>query len=313
LVFKPVTHPVVALAESAVIPEGGLLVGESSWHASFKHLYSPGGVSIWQVKDALAFSPFFFESGLSVDADGAPNAYAPAGVKGTLDWLADAGHPAKKAGPSTPAVKADWWGLDTVSGRSDGTPIVQSGVAPQQPYAGFYISHVALVDGRYHEGDVRRNVDATQIPYIALPPRHLHGTGLRIGDLALLVNGSNGRFTFAIYADTKYKPNFGEVSICAAGALGAPTSARHGSLPRGIITLVFPRSGRGQGRIPDAATIATAGRATLQQFAWLGDPSGTLATAYPEYPLFAQALTRAGYRPAPVGDFSVSPSARGMA
>ena len=84
--------------------------------ARYKHLFTIGGTHVWQLKGAPSAAPFFFESGLSVDADGAPNAYGPHGVPDTLDNLGNAGHP------------GNWWGVVT---DARGQPIVQNGVAPQ--------------------------------------------------------------------------------------------------------------------------------------------------------------------------------------
>jgi hypothetical protein len=240
-----------------------------------------GVTDVWQLKNAPTAAAFFFASGLSVDADGAPNAYGPPGVHGTLDYLGNAG----EAG--------NWWALVT---DKRGQPVVQNGVAPQQPYRGFYISTTLLHDDFFPgETDVRHWADATRIPYIALP-NFFHGTGLKLGDVALLINGTNGKHCFAIFADSKgRKPKLGEVSICAAAALGAPSDPRHGGMSRGLITLVFPDSGLGQGMIPGANTIAVSGRGLLEHFSKYRDKDSKLPTAFPEYPLFATALTDAGY------------------
>lgn len=217
---------------------------------------------------------------MSVDADGAPNAYGPHGVANALDNLGNAGHP------------GNWWGIVT---DKHGNPVVQDGVAPKQPCAGFYISTTSLYENVLDETDVRHFADATKVPYVALPPTYLHSTGLTIGDFTLLINANNGKHVYAVFADTKHKPVLGEISIAAAAALGAPTDARHGSLPSGIVTLVFPGSGIGQGSIPDAHLLDVCGRMSLQHFARFHDKDTKLPDAYPEFPMFMPALTRAGY------------------
>jgi hypothetical protein len=128
-----------------------------------------------------------------------------------------------------------------------------------------------------------------------LPKAHFRGTGLELGDLALLINTNNGRYCFAIFADSKHRPELGEVSIRAAGLLGAPTNARNGSLPRGIVKLVFPDSGLGNGSISDAHTIDVTGRMSLSHFSMHLDKNDTFLNAYPEYPKFVTALKAAGY------------------
>jgi len=248
--------------------------------AAFKLYSTVGGTHVWQLKGAPNASAFFFECGLTVDADGAPKAYGPRGLAGTLDNLGNAGH------------DGDWWGLVT---DKHGNPIVQNGVAPQQPCLGFYISQTSLINNVLPETDVRRFVNADTIPYIALPPAHFTSTHLKIGDQALLINANNGKYCFAIFADTKKEPNLGEISICASRLLGGPTDARNGSLPQGIIKLVFPGSGIGQGSIPDPHTIAVTGKMSLEHFSNHRDKNNTLLAAYPEFPNFATALTSAGY------------------
>jgi hypothetical protein len=248
--------------------------------AAFKLFSTVGGTHVWQLKGAPNTAAFFFECGLTVDADGAPKAYGPPGLAGTLDNLANAGHP------------GNWWGLVT---DRHGNPVEQNGVAPQQPCRGFYVSQTSLINNVLPETDVRRFADAETIPYVAMPPAYFRTTELKLGDLALLINANNGRYCFAIFADSKNEPNLGEVSICAARLLGAPTDARSGSLPQGIIKLVFPGSGIGQGSIPDAHTIAVTGQGSLQHFSNHRDKNNTLPTAYQEFPNFATALSAAGY------------------
>jgi hypothetical protein len=251
---------------------------------NFKHLTKIAGTDVWQLKGSPDAAAFFFESPLSVDADGAPQAYGPHGLAGTLDNLANAGHP------------GNWWGVVT---DKTGRPVVQSGTGPNQPCAGFYISPTSLYNLSFGQNDVRRYADATCIPYIGLPPAHLRITGLTIGDLALVINAINGKYTFAVFADSKsdnpLKVKLGEFSICAAAALGAPTDARHGSMSSGIITLIFPGAGLGQGSIPSAETIAVTGRMSLQHFSNFRDKDSKLPAAFSEYPLFAGALDAAGY------------------
>jgi hypothetical protein len=130
------------------------------------------------------------------------------------------------------------------------------------------------------------SIDAERIPYIALPQRskghprqeYLHQTGLRIGDYALIINENNGKYCSAVFADSKNKPNLGEVSIRAASLLGAPTSARHGSLPRGIIKVILPGSGDGQGFPPPGSDIIEiCGKAKMREFSTSFDRNKTLA------------------------------------
>jgi len=120
---------------------------------------------------------------------------------------------------------------------------------PRNRIVGFYISQTPLIDPMNPIDDVRRYTDATKVPYVALPPAHLRGTGLRIGDFCLAINMINGRFSYAVYADAKRQPNLGESPMRLVDNLGLP-SGRQGGATRGVMFLVFPNSGIGQGSIP---------------------------------------------------------------
>jgi hypothetical protein len=171
---------------------------------------------------------FFFKTGMAIDADGAPTAYHPAG-KG-LDYLANAGH------------HGNWYGVVTDNGRKDGKPVVQGA---NDPAPGFYISPTAL---RYHHlprADPRSYVDSTTVPYISLP-KHTHEK-LRsyLGDLAYVVNATNGKSSAAIYADVGPAHKIGEGSIALANALGINSNPRHGGANANVVYVVFPHSGTG--------------------------------------------------------------------
>jgi hypothetical protein len=86
--------------------------------ANFKHLMKISTTDVWQLKGAPDAAAFFFESPLSVDADGAPMAYGPNSLHGTLDNLGNAGSP------------GHWWGIVT---DKHGNPVVHNGLAPKQP------------------------------------------------------------------------------------------------------------------------------------------------------------------------------------
>jgi hypothetical protein len=131
--------------------------------SNFKKLRDVGVTPVWQLKNASHNDPFFYDCGVSIDFDGAPRCYAPRGTLGALDNLANAGHP------------GNWWGIVTHNGQPSGNPIIQSGSPPGQPEKGFYISQTSLVDPFFSTDDVRRYVDATKVPYLALPPRPCTG------------------------------------------------------------------------------------------------------------------------------------------
>ncbi|OJJ20581.1 hypothetical protein BKI52_19195 [marine bacterium AO1-C] len=158
-----------------------------------------------------------FKSGMSIDADGSPRAYHPKNIG--LDDLKHAGK------------NGNWWALAT----RDGVPVLQK--------SGYYVSTTSLQDFRYTPWDQRRYTDAEKIPYIVLPPKVKQAGKVSLGDLAVVYNTQNHRWTYAIYADTGANTRIGEGSIALAKLLGVNASARSGGTRQGIVYLVFPGSG----------------------------------------------------------------------
>jgi hypothetical protein len=139
---------------------------------------------------------------MAIDADGAPTAYHPTHGRG-LDNLANAGH------------EGNWYGVVTDTCRRNGKPVVQG---PNDPAPGFYVSPTALRDSHFERQDPRRYVDSTRIPYISLPGHHTNVLHAALGDLAMVVNGHNGRHSAAIFADVGPRAKIGEGSIALAKA-----------------------------------------------------------------------------------------------
>ena len=171
---------------------------------------------------------FFYISGMTIDADGAPNAYHP--NNSGLDDLANAGAP------------GNWEGL---AKNSDGEPFVQG---PDDPYPGYYVSATALSDRSLPVNNPMRYVDASKIPYIVLPGGLARRIGARPGDFSVVMNLRNGRSSFAIFGDLGPSDRIGEGSIALAENLGIHSDARIGGVRRGILYLVFPGSGNGRPR-----------------------------------------------------------------
>jgi len=179
-------------------------------------------LSIWQLPNSQAF---FFVSGMTIDADGAPNAYNPDDTG--LDELANAGVPGR------------WNGIIT---DRDGIPLIQR---KSDPFPGYYISCTSLSDRSKKFTDPAGYVDAVKIPYVALPQDLADRGGMRLGDLAIVMNLRNGKSSFAIYADIG---TLGEGSVALADALGIRSDARRGGEHEGILYLFFPGSGNLQPR-----------------------------------------------------------------
>jgi len=182
-------------------------------------------VPIWQLRDSNAF---FFISGMMIDADGAPNAYHPDDTG--LDELANAGS------------ASHWDGIVT---DRHGKPLIQ---LERDPFPGYYISCTSLVDQSKQFNDPSRYVDATKIPYIALPAEIAERGGAQLGDFALVVNLRSGKSSFAIYADIGA---LGEGSVALAETLGISPNARHGGESDGVLYMLFPGSGNMRPRTID--------------------------------------------------------------
>jgi hypothetical protein len=168
-------------------------------------------------------SAFFYETGMTIDADGAPNAYHP--DNSGLDDLANAGSPGR------------WEGL---AKDTDGEPFIQG---PNDPFPGYYVSATALADRSKPANDPTRYVDASRIPFVVLPGGMARQLGARPGDFAVVFNRRNGKSSYAIFGDVGPYDRIGEGSMALAENLGIRSDARNGGARRGILYLVFPSSG----------------------------------------------------------------------
>jgi hypothetical protein len=191
-------------------------------------------IPIWHLPGSTVF---FYESGMTIDADGAPNAYHPDNTG--LDDLANAGAP------------GNWQGL---AKDGAGEPFVQG---PDDPFPGYYVSTTALADRTKRVNDPARYVDASKIPFIVLPGGTARQFGARPGDFAMVVNSRNGKSSYAIFGDVGPFDRIGEGSIALAENLGIRSDARNGGARRGILYLVFPGSGNGQPRTVDEINAET--------------------------------------------------------
>ena len=178
------------------------------------------GVPVAQLPGTRAF---FFVSGMTIDADGAPNAYHP--NDDGLDEVANAGQPGRWNG-----IVAD----------QNGTPLLQQ---KDDPFPGYYISCTALYDRTKKSTDPTTYVDSSTIPYVALPKELADREGMRLGDFGFIMNLNNRRWSYAIYADIG---TVGEGSIALADALGISSDARQGGQSDGVFYLLFPDSGNQQ-------------------------------------------------------------------
>lgn len=162
-------------------------------------------------------------SGMAIDSDGAPNAYAlpGSGLIG-LDSIGNAGTP------------GHWYGLAC---DAFGKPYVQG---PSDPAPGYGVSPTALVDHMRQGKDPRRYVDASMVPYLVTPPELIRDNGIRLGDLAAVKRLD--KLAFAIVADVGPHGHYGEGSPALAELLGVPSSPRDGGCSYGVTYVIFPGS-----------------------------------------------------------------------
>ena len=179
-----------------------------------------------------------FTAGMTIDADGAPNAYGP--HNRGLDFTANA------------RGQHGWVALVT---NQNGRPVTQK----SGTYRGYYVSTTSLQQSQnYDERDPKKYIDATKIPYIALPSDFARRYDVNLGDLALVMNQANGRSAYAIFADVGPKGRIGEGSIALAKRLGIPANPRHDSAEDGVTYLIFPGSALGSDRRITARSIKSA-------------------------------------------------------
>lgn len=179
-----------------------------------------------------------FTAGMTIDADGAPNAYGP--HNRGLDYTANA------------RGQHGWVALVT---NENGRPVIQK----SGPYRGYYVSTTSLQQNQiYEERDPKRYIDATKIPYIALPSDFARRYSINLGDLVLVRNQANSRSAYAIFADVGPKGRIGEGSIALAKRLGIPANPRHDSAEDGVTYLIFPGSALPADRRITARTIKSA-------------------------------------------------------
>jgi hypothetical protein len=186
-----------------------------------------------------------FQAKLAIDADGSPRAYCP-GNKG-LDFTANAGK------------EGNWYGVVT---DNNGNPVIQNN---GDPSPGCYVSPTTLNDKKLAKENPLKYVNSEQIPFIALPSEVIKPGNIRIGDFAFAYNVKNGKSCFAIFADGGPKGKLGEGSIFLADKLGVNSNPRNGGASDGIIYIVFPGTGKGNGYLRTLEEINSIGKAEMDK------------------------------------------------
>lgn len=179
-------------------------------------------INIYKIKNNL--DAFFFISHMTIDADGAYKAYHQNDDL-ALDYLRNAGY------------EGNWWGLVT---DSYGNPVKQK---ESDPAPGYYISKTHLSDCSQPIDNPKSYVDSVSIPYFVLPRNYNRAT---IGDFGVVYNIENGKYAYAIFADSGPQNLLGEGSIALANALEVNSDPKQGGTEKEMILyMVFPNSGEG--------------------------------------------------------------------
>jgi hypothetical protein len=141
---------------------------------------------------------------------------------------------------------------------------------------GYFVSQTTVYDKTKTEGDPARYADAETIPYIAFSPGWKH-KGIKLGDVAYVINLSNGKAFAAIFADSRNNDDEIEISLALADSLGIPVTTKTGKSYDGTKTIkryvgiknaqlkifYFTHSGNGHAKTPEE--IQTAGKALMHQ------------------------------------------------
>lgn len=145
---------------------------------------------------------------MSIDVDGAPNAYGPIDIK-ALDYELNAHVGAKESGKIV--------GYRTQNDDRQ-TPILQK---TTDPFPGFYIAESAYVDvTNQNEDDPRRYVNAAEINY-TLHATAAKNAGVKLGDFCVVHSLSTRRSVFAIVGDSGHRSG-AEGSLALLQRLGYP-------------------------------------------------------------------------------------------
>jgi Fungal chitosanase of glycosyl hydrolase group 75 len=176
----------------------------------------------------------FFQSKMSCDVDGAPNAYHPLDDRKALDVISSASGRRSSNAPDSPLVVQP--SPDIVAFK-DGKPYVQeTGL-----FAGYYVSKTSLQNERLAETDPTRYLDPRSIQFIVLPGNQVPEANL--GDLVAVLDPLTSKVAFGVYGDIGPSTESGEASLAMIQRLGfdakdgksSPTEDR-----KDILFVVFP-------------------------------------------------------------------------
>lgn len=189
-----------------------------------------------QLKRIRGTTPVFFQSKMSCDVDGAPNAYHPIDDRLALDVIDSAGGHRRNGLPDGP--------LDTMPSPevvvfAGGKPYIQ----PDGKFKGFYVSETSYEDKSLPATSNMRYLDARTFRYIVLPGGLVPEAEL--GDLAIVVDPASRRYTTAVFGDIGPSSESGEVSLATILGLKLPATdgkSSPGQTRDDLLYIVFPHT-----------------------------------------------------------------------
>jgi hypothetical protein len=218
-----------------------------------------GYVRVYRLDPALhgGVQSLVAKSGLDIDADGCPKAYAPPGSGlPALDRLSDGGWP------------NDWYGGPRDKG---GRFIVQG---KDDPAPGYIVSATSWSDPNLPETVQRKYVDSASVPYLVIPG---NCPNFRLSSIGTAYRPHIGKYAHFVVADTGPRTHYGEGSIALANELDIPSSALTGGVSDGVFTILYPTSTLVFG---DWDAIAVMGEDLFSQWGGQDKADAVIATLY---------------------------------
>jgi len=178
----------------------------------------------------------FFQSKLSCDVDGAPNAYHPLDDNLSLDTIDSAGGRRVNGLPAGPLEVLP---SPDVVVYVNGKPYIQ----PEGEFKGFYVAETSYENSAMAATDPGRYLDARKIQFVVLPG------GLapeaHLGDLAIVYDPVTKKHAAAIFGDIGPSNESGEAALATLQRLGmAATDGKSspGQFRDDLFFLVFPNT-----------------------------------------------------------------------
>lgn len=178
----------------------------------------------------------FYQSKLSCDVDGAPNAYHPLDDRLSLDVIDSAG--GKRDGDRPDGALLVQPSRDVVAWL-DGKPYVQ----PDGEFKGFFVSKTSYENARLGEIDPARYLDPRHIQYIVLPGGMVPEA--KVGDLAAVYDPFAKTVAYAVFGDVGPTSESGEAAMATLQRLGMRVTdgkSSPGQARDDLFFIVFPGS-----------------------------------------------------------------------